>query len=1274
MDLWGPIRLVLQSIQDLQGDSSASFRDSAIAQKARMPLKKVRDCLAVLHENEFISLTGLVDGLSASIEAKGRVALTLPSGVPIIISSSIKVVPKGLRPFGASDSDFFLDLLPGPRNQSDLPVSISYWKERIEKRDPDRTFRVGVIYGPSGCGKTSLVKAGLVPNLTDDILVVDVEATPDETESLLLKSLGKKCSGVAGAGLAQVLSVLSKGSGLPEGKTKVLLVIDQFEQWLHANRSVEGSELAASLKNCDGKWVQAIIMVRDDFWMALTRFMAELGVEMRQDLNYAALDLFKERHARKVLTLFGQGFETLPSNPEAITNEQRLFVRKAVSQLSEREGIAPVRLALFAQMMAEKDWLPETLREVGGSEGLGLRFLEDTFDSQTGRRNYLIGEEDVVAVQSVLRKLLPDSGLSIRGRTRTYKELYEASGLTGHWKRFEELLSILDTETRLITPTERARGVDGLTPKTSSTFYQLSHDYLVPPIRMWLSRKQGETRQGRAELRLSDYSAFWNEKPENRRLPSVFVFLNILTFTRSNYWDESQTKMMRSACRYHGIRALFATLVMAFVGWAANESYRQVKASGLIEAIRRAETKNVPPLIEQLEPYRTWANPRLVRMLKEPDKASNDYLHASLAHLPVDATQVNYLYHRMLNSNPSELPILWDALRPHRTQLIPQLWSVLESAKPDDDRLLRGASALALYDPENPRWAEVGDKVAEALVSVNSVNLGDWLRYLSDLRSKLKPHLATIFQDGNLSESERTQATNILADYARDDPALLADLLLDSVEKPFAVLFDRLKAHQDHAVPLLEAELAKSVSSEAKDDEKDQLAKRQARAAVALVRLEQGEKVWNLLRHSPDPSVRSYIVNCLKPLGAEPKALMTKLKALMTKLEGIAHDPVSIPKDGKSRMEAILFHPETSERRALILALGKYNADDLSPTEREPLMTQLLEAYRNDPDSGIHGAAEWILRQWKQQEKLQAANAELMKQKDRGHRRWFVNGQGQTFAVIKGPVEFRMGSPPTETERHAESEGPWRMRIPRRFAIAAKEVTVEQFQRFLKLGAITIDRYPVSASFLGRSNPDPEGPWTAPDWYMAAYYCNWLSEQEGLPKDQWCYRPNEAGAYAEGMSIPADVLQRTGYRLPTEAEWEFTCRAGAVTSRYYGNSINLLDAYARYRANSKDHAWSCGSLLPNDLGLFDMLGNMCEWCQDSLDASRPEKEGVYNDIISISESIKGNPRNIRGGSFLNQPANVRSAYRFGFQPSIRNVVSGFRLARTYYPGKKVSHP
>jgi formylglycine-generating enzyme required for sulfatase activity len=297
---------------------------------------------------------------------------------------------------------------------------------------------------------------------------------------------------------------------------------------------------------------------------------------------------------------------------------------------------------------------------------------------------------------------------------------------------------------------------------------------------------------------------------------------------------------------------------------------------------------------------------------------------------------------------------------------------------------------------------------------------------------------------------------------------------------------------------------------------------------------------------------------------------------------------------------------------------------------------------------------------------MKEADADLMKLRDRGYRRWYVNSQGQTFAVIEDPVEFRMGSPPTDTERIAADEPPNRMVIPRCFAIATKEVTVEQFQRFLKLANISIERYQLAPSFLNKFSPEPQGPWIAPDWYTAAHYCNWLSEQEGLPRDQWCYLPNEAGAYAEGMSIAEGALVRTGYRLPTEVEWEYACRAGAVSSRYYGTSIALLDAYAWYQSTSKEHAWMCGGLLPNDLGLFDMLGNVYEWCQNGNRDSSKGKKGLYRDNISTLLSVyENNSRLLRGGAFSYPPANVRSADRHRFAPSYRNINSGLRLARTY---------
>ena len=100
--------------------------------------------------------------------------------------------------------------------------------------------------------------------------------------------------------MRDAIALIRRGRVGPLGK-KIVIILDQFEQWLHSNRESEQPELLRALRQCDGGRVQCVVMVRDDFWMAVTRFMRDLEVKLVDGENSAAVDLFSVQHAEKVL-------------------------------------------------------------------------------------------------------------------------------------------------------------------------------------------------------------------------------------------------------------------------------------------------------------------------------------------------------------------------------------------------------------------------------------------------------------------------------------------------------------------------------------------------------------------------------------------------------------------------------------------------------------------------------------------------------------------------------------------------------------------------------------------------------------------------------------------------------------------------------------------------------------------------------------------------------------------------------------------------------------
>ena len=130
------------------------------------------------------------------------------------------------------------------------------------------------------------------------------------------------------------------------------------------------------------------------------------------------------------------------------------------------------------------------------------------------------------------------------------------------------------------------------------------------------------------------------------------------------------------------------------------------------------------------------------------------------------------------------------------------------------------------------------------------------------------------------------------------------------------------------------------------------------------------------------------------------------------------------------------------------------------------------------------------------------------------------------------------------------------------------------------------------------------------------------------------------------------------YRLPTEAEWEYACRAGGTRFYSFGDSAALLGDYAWYRDNSGRRTHRVGEKKPNAWGLYDMHGNVCESCQDRYDGGYYASSPIDDPTVPTS----GSYRVSRGGSWGSYAGYCRSAYRCGYAPSYRDSDLGFRLA------------
>jgi formylglycine-generating enzyme required for sulfatase activity len=211
--------------------------------------------------------------------------------------------------------------------------------------------------------------------------------------------------------------------------------------------------------------------------------------------------------------------------------------------------------------------------------------------------------------------------------------------------------------------------------------------------------------------------------------------------------------------------------------------------------------------------------------------------------------------------------------------------------------------------------------------------------------------------------------------------------------------------------------------------------------------------------------------------------------------------------------------------------------------------------------------------------------------------------------------EFMMGSPGSDDDAFHDEKPQRRVKITKPFYLGVTEVTQEQYEQ-------------VMGENPSEFKDDPQCPVEKVSWEDAEKFCERLSEKEGKT-----------------------------YQLPTEAQWEYACRSGSTTKWCFGDSESQLDDYAWYDDNSGNTTHPVGQKKPNAWGLYDMHGNVWEWCANWWDDDYSESSST-----DPTGPSSGSVRVGRGGGWYDAAWYCRSAYRYGGPPGIGVDHLGFRVS------------
>ncbi|MET3424812.1 formylglycine-generating enzyme required for sulfatase activity [Actinoplanes tereljensis] len=647
-----------------------------------------------------------------------------------------------------------------------------------------------------------------------------------------------------------------------------------------------------------------------------------------------------------------------------------------------------------------------------------------------------------------------------------------------------------------------------------------------------------------------------------------------------------------------------------------------------VDRLLTARPDEVPGIVGALAGHRRWVNDRLRDVLMTT--GPSERWRVRLALLPIDAGQADQLIHELDAVEPHELVIITTVLMPEHARLTERLWERATDASSSPNTRFRAAVLLAAFDPDDLRWPTIAAEVADTLIRENQLHLREWVVALRPVRLVLLDPMQRLFQARDQRESVRESAAVLLLELADDNPAFLAQRASESMPQNFEQFIGAV-AKSDTTADIARAALRSIVRDPGTEpsDEAERIAagSRRAVAACSLLRLGSASGIADAFVDSTDPETITQFVH-------------------QARARGVAADLL---------VDLLAQAPTAGARYTILLTLGDFTPKDMNGLYRDRVLGDVLDLYRDDPDAGVHSACRWLLHRWDE-----SASADKITDRvvpyDPG-RGWFSSSTPAgvlTFAVYQ-PGTFEMGSPESELDRSAYESPRQPVELTRPFAVCTGEVTRGAFERFMADADVT------GLPDIDEWSPLRSEPVVAATWFEAVHYCHWLTAQTDIGTDQQCYQDVEAlRGQISGDRDDFD-LTRQGYRLPTEAEWEYACRAGSVTPFSFGSDPGLLDFYGWSQSNSGLKTHAAGILRPNRHGLFNIHCNCWEWC---LDWYGPYPPTGRTDPVGLHT---GDRRVLRGGCWNLSARYGRSACRNAHLPTNRNYYIGFRVIRTLPP-------